>query len=70
MMAAELERVATQEPEPSKPSEVLGTGRWHCPADGSRMMRESGRVSCPACGRYMPTSVLYQIVEVHQHAQM
>ena len=32
-----------------------------------RMHESRGHVLCPACGRHLPRSVLYQLVEFHVH---
>jgi hypothetical protein len=66
-MQAQLEQIAASEPSVPDLSSTRWGGEWHCPADGSRMAEEAGRVGCPTCGRYLPPAALYGLIEHHQH---
>jgi len=59
--------IADSDPVPTMPFPDRVGGTWHCPADGSRMAESHGRVDCPECGRQLPGSILYQLIEFHVH---
>jgi hypothetical protein len=43
-------------------------GRWHCPFDGTRMSATKYLLPmCPQCSRVLPSNLVYQLIEVHQH---
>ena len=58
---------ATSDPPDSKPGQ-WGAG-WHCVADGRQMEPNEGHVRCPECGRYLPGSVLYELMEFNPHVR-
>lgn len=59
--------VVDNDPADAPASSTRRGGQWHCPADGTRMNESRGQVCCPACGRYLPHSLLYQLIEFHTH---
>jgi hypothetical protein len=62
-----LRAVADSDPVAATESSVRWGGEWYCPADGSRMHESRGQVHCPACGRHLTGSILYQLIEFHTH---
>jgi len=62
-----LRAVADSDPVAATESSVRWGGEWYCPADGSRMHESRGQVRCPACGRHLTGSILYQLIEFHTH---
>ena len=43
-------------------------GQWHCPLDGSKMSATDSLLPmCLECGRILPSNVIYQLIEVHDH---
>src|SRR5450432_3755230 len=62
-----LHTVLNGEPASVAASSVRWGGEWHCPADGTPMQESQGQVRCPACGRNLPGSILYQLIEFHIH---
>ena len=50
------------------PSERRMGGQWWCPGDGAQMVEEAGHVTCPNCGRELPTEVVYQLIKLHPHS--
>src|SRR6185312_11449680 len=51
---------------PGAPTEWGGV--WHCPGDGARMGEsDDGRVTCPECGRRLPSRFAFMLIELHQH---
>ena len=66
-----VERLADDGPaeRPRAGTTVNWGGVWHCPADGLVMVPEPGGVRCPACGRRLTGSVLYEIIEFNPHVE-
>jgi hypothetical protein len=69
VMLEELSEIVAADPTLSEPSPLRWGGKWHCPADGSLMREQDGRVGCAECGRYLPSRVLYQLIEFHPHGR-
>ena len=42
-------------------------GRWRCPADVAPMVQDMGLITCVSCDRRLPGSLVYQLIEVHDH---
>jgi uncharacterized Zn finger protein (UPF0148 family) len=57
----------SSEPVRAAASSERWGGDWHCPADGTRTHESRGQVHCLACGRDLPRSILYQLIEFHVH---
>ena len=66
-LAVELDVIATQPPERSTPLTYKVGGSWFCPADGRPMVEAAGRLACPHCDRDLPSLVIYQLIEFHDH---
>ena len=60
-------KVAAAEPVASTPSTTRWGGEWYCPADGQQMVETDGAIGCPRCGRYLPGTVIYGLIELHTH---
>jgi uncharacterized Zn finger protein (UPF0148 family) len=70
VMTSELQAIAESSPSRPEPANFVWGGSWYCPADGERMVEESGLVRCPACERYLPGRVLYALIELHPHKKV
>jgi hypothetical protein len=66
----ELEDIVLSPPRPGEPKAIRWGGRWHCPADGERMVEHDGIIRCPTCKRCLPGRVIYGLVEFHVHAKV
>jgi uncharacterized Zn finger protein (UPF0148 family) len=70
VMRSELEEIVRSPPSRPEAASIHWGGKWHCPLDGERMVEDGGRVQCPACERYLPGRVLYQLIELHPHKKV
>lgn len=44
-------------------------GRWFCPADGRLLTVTRNQPECGECGRTLPASLVYELVELNPHAE-